>query len=197
MATVLMVVFTGIIALATVWYVVVTTRLWKETRRSADAAKSSAEAAKLSAEAAKASADTDAALHRPYLGVSVLQRHTQYGAGMWAIRCRVKNYGTLPACAVSVHVDVDRRGQGQYGSGPLCNAWEMLPQAELEDFLQFRVDADAFTRLSNGEWPMIAHVEVKYNAPTGTRYTHIAEFAFDRTTQNFRPESSETKAADH
>jgi hypothetical protein len=40
----LMVAFTGIIAVATLWYVVVTTRLWKQTKRSADATKFNAEA---------------------------------------------------------------------------------------------------------------------------------------------------------
>jgi hypothetical protein len=39
---------------------------------------------------------------------------------------------------------------------------------------------------------MIANVEIKYLAPGGARYTHNAKFAYDRTTLNFRPETSET-----
>lgn len=191
MSNALMVVFTGVIAVATVVYAVVTFFLWRATKRSADAAKESADSAKLSAEAGKKSADIDAALHRPYLGVYELRRHNDYNVDMWAIRWCVKNYGTLPAAETRIDVSVERDGRGDFGRGPVCNDWEILPQAELEGFLQIRVDRDARDQISSGE-PMVAHVKITYRAPGGTGYTHIADFAYDRTTRNFRPDRSKT-----
>jgi len=188
-----MIVFTGIIAFATIGYVLVNIALWRTTRAAADAAKASADAAKVSADAAKKSADIDAAVHRPYLGVSALQRHNAFNQDMWAVRCCVKNYGTLPAAEVKTLVVIHRQ-PGSYGEGLFCRGCEILPQAELECFLEIRVDADTRARLSRADWPMIANVEIKYLAPGGARYTHNAKFAFDRTTLDFRPETSETIA---
>jgi len=175
-----------VIAIATVVYASITCCLWRATKRSSDAAKKSADAA-------KKSADMSAAVHRPYLGVSVLERHNDYNQDMWAIRYCVKNYGTLPAYDVGAWIVIDRQGQGSYGEGPMCKGCEILPQAELEGFLQIRVDADTRARLWSGDWPMIARVEIVYLAPGGARYTHDATFAYDRTTQNFKPQRSETK----
>jgi hypothetical protein len=186
MGSALIIVFTGIIAAATVAYVIVNVFLWRATKRSADAAK-------VSADAAKKSADISAALQRPYLGVSLLQRRNDYKEDMWTIRCCVKNYGTLPAAGVKTLVVVHRQ-EGSYGEGPLYSGCEILPQAELEGFLQIRVDADTRAMLSKTDWPMIASVEIKYLAPGGARYTHNAKFAYDRATLNFRPETSETIA---
>ena len=188
-----MVVFTGIIAFATTVYALVSIALWRSTRAAANAAKASADAAKVSADAAKRSADIDAAVHRPYLGVSVLERNNDFGQDMWAICCRVKNYGTLPAAEVKTLVVIHRQG-GSYGEGSLYSGCEILPQADLQGSLQIRVDADTRAMLSRADWPMIANVEIKYLAPGGARYTHNAKFAYDRTTQNFRPETSETIA---
>jgi len=179
MANALIVVFTGIIALATLAYVFFSFRLWKTTQTAAGAAKKSA--------------DMAAGVHRPYLGVSVLQRHNDYNQDIWAIRWCVKNYGTLPASEVRVGVVLDRQGRGDYGGGPVCSGCEVLPQAELTGFIEIRVDRHIRDQISSGE-AMIAHVEIEYVAPGGAHYTHSAEFAFDRTTQNFRPERSETKA---
>jgi hypothetical protein len=181
--------FTGVIAVATAVYVIVTARLLKATKRSA-------EAAKASAEAAKTSADIGAALHRPYLGVSDLRRHNDHNADIWAIRCCVKNYGTLPASQVRVDIDIDRQGQGQYGAGKLCTAYEIFPQAELSGFLEIRVDAQTRGELFSGALPMVAHVKITYVAVGSARCTHNAEFAYDRTTQNFRPERSATETHD-
>lgn len=192
MANWLMVAFTAIIAVATVWYVVVTTRLWKETQRSTDAATASADAAKVSADAAKKSADIDAGLHRPYLGVSALHRQNDFNADTWAIWCCVKNYGTLPASGVRVTVILDREGRGSYGEGPLCKSIEILPQADFKGSLPISVNADTRSRLTSGDWAMIAHIRITYSATDGTLYAHNAEFVYDRTIQNFRVDESKT-----
>ncbi len=134
MANTLLVLSTVFIALATVAYVVVSALLWRATERSADAAKASADAANLSAEAAKVSADAarrsadiDAALQRPYLGVSLFQRYNNYNADLWAIQFSVRNYGTLAAREVRVEFAVDREGRGDFGRGVVCTGWELPP----------------------------------------------------------------------
>jgi hypothetical protein len=186
---------TGVIAVATVVnaaatvvYVVLTRRLWKETKKSTEAAKASADAAKLSAEAAKESADIEAALHRPYLGVSVL-RHNDYNQERWAIRCCVKNYGTIPASGVRASVAFEGRLTG--AGGLLFDRSEIFPLAEVERFIEIPVDRGEQDLLHSGE-PMAAQVEVTYDAPGGTQYTHKAAFPYDRTAQNFRLGRSET-----
>jgi hypothetical protein len=193
MQNVLMLAFTGIIAVATVWYAVVTRRLWTETKRSADAAKASADAAKVSADAATRSANVTAALHRPYLGVSALRRDNDYNADMWVIRCCVKNYGTLPAAETRVEVSVERDGHGDFARGPVSSGWEILPQGEFSGFLQFGIGQKTRNEISAAE-PMVARVKITYLAPGGTRCTHNAKFLYDRTTRNFRPGPSETNA---
>jgi hypothetical protein len=187
MANTLVVCFTGVIALATVAYVVVTAFLWKATKQSADAAKASADAA-------KKSVDIDAALHRPYLGVSLFRRHNDRNAELWAIHCAVRNYGTLPAREVRVEIVVDRDGRGDFGRGPVCTGWELLPEAEVDGFVQISVDRTARELLPKGEAGIAGHVMVSYAAPGGRAFTHRADFPYDRTTDNFKPERAETTA---
>lgn len=192
MSNAFMALFTGVIATATLVEAVVTVLLWRATRRSADAAKASADAAKISADAAKKSADIDAALHQPYLGVSLFKRDNDYNLELWAIRCGVKNYGTLPARDVRVEVVVDRDGQGDFGRGSVCIGWELLPNAELEGFVRVRVDRDAHDQLWRGETSMAGHVRASYVGPEGKGFVLRAKFAYDRTTQNFKADASET-----
>lgn len=186
---------TVVIAVATVAYVVVTVFLWRVTKNSADAAKTAADAAALSAQAAKKSADIDAALHRPYLGVSELRRHNDWNADSWAIRCSVKNYGTLPASKVKIDIAIGQQPSGtSYGAGPICDNAEVFPQAELGGFLNIGVDKRTHGRLSQGD-PMVAEVTINYFGPKEARYTHIARFSYDMRTQNFRVDDSETSGS--
>ncbi len=189
MTDVLMVVFNGVIAIATTAYVIFTRRLWKETKESADAARTSAEAAKRSAE-------IDAALHRPYLGVSQFLRHNDFNADRWAVRWVVKNYGTLPACDVKVEIAIDRDGRGDFARGPVCQSWELFPQAALEG--TFGVPLDQVTRaaLVKHEPAIAGHVSVKYTSPEGKCFRHTADFAYDPAAQNFRPDRSQTKGSE-
>jgi hypothetical protein len=201
MANTLVVWLTGVIALAIVAYVVVTALLWRATKQSADAAKASADAAKLSADAAsvsadaaKKSADISSALHRPYLGVCLFRRHNDFSSEPWAVHCSVRNYGTLAARDVRVEVAVDRDGRGDFGRGLVCTGWEIAPGAEVSGFLLVSIDRTTRELLPKGEAPMAGHVRVDYSAPDGRSFTHSADFPYNRTTQNFRPERSETTA---
>ena len=128
--------------------------------------------------------------------MSEFRCHNDFNADLWAIRWVVKNYGTLPASDVNVEVVLDRDGHGDFGGGPVCRGWEMLPQAQLEGFVQIRVDRDARDQLTHGETPMVGHVKVTYLSPGASRFTHSADFAFDRTTQNFKPNRPETRSCD-
>lgn len=175
-----------VIALATVVYVVVTCFLWRATKRSADAAK-------LAADAAKKSSDIGAALHRPYLGVPILTRHNNYNEEVWAIRWQVKNFGTLSASDVMCRLEFLRNGKplgNPTGRGP----WEIFPQSDTEEFVEISVDRETHDNLYTRNWSLTAHIGVTYLAPGGTRYQHGATFVYDRTTQNFRLENSETNA---
>jgi len=191
MTNVLMVTFSGVIAVATVVYVIFTKRLWEETKRSAHAAKLSADAAKDSAEATKRSAEIDAALHRPYVAVSTFLRYSAYNQDTWANECCLQNYGTLPASSVRASVTFDGRLAGS--GGPVCEASEILPQAQVERIFEIRVNRNERDLLQAGE-PMAAHVEMTYDAPGGARYKHKADFPYDKTTRNFRRDRSETAA---
>jgi hypothetical protein len=55
-------IFTGVIALETLAYLIFTRRLWQATKQAAEAATVSAEAARVSADASKLSADISAGL---------------------------------------------------------------------------------------------------------------------------------------
>jgi len=85
---------TGVIAIATIVYVVLTARLWKETKKSADAATKSAEAA-------KKSADGTAALYRPFIGLESLPTERLSSNTIWEFPSKLWNYGTLPASHLS------------------------------------------------------------------------------------------------
>ena len=91
-------ILTAVIALATTYYAWLTRRLWKETEKSATAAKDAAEIAKQSAELI-------GALHRPFVAIkgAVLQGNS--GSGTWYIGLELKNYGTLPALKTTIQVE--------------------------------------------------------------------------------------------
>jgi hypothetical protein len=80
-------IFTGVIALATLVYVVLTLLLWKQT-------KAAAEAAKISANAAQSSAQTLGNLYRPFLSVASIRiRKQPPSADAWMIDWTLKNFG--------------------------------------------------------------------------------------------------------
>ena len=110
--------FTFVIAVATVFYVVYTRRLWAETKKSADAANASAEAAKENAEAsrvaaeiAKKSADLALEMQQPMVEVSAMgfakfpnapAAFNPLSFGRLDLQVTLKNYGTLRAANVAV-----------------------------------------------------------------------------------------------
>jgi predicted negative regulator of RcsB-dependent stress response len=65
-------IFTGVIAVETLVYIIFTWRLWQATKQAAEAATESAKAAKVSADASKQSADISANLQRPFIGLTRL-----------------------------------------------------------------------------------------------------------------------------
>jgi len=203
MGNTLVVWFTAVIAFATVAYAAVTYLLWKATRRSADAARASADAAMLSASAAFATAETarrsaelDFALHRPHLAVSVFQRYNDYNAKLWAVQCKVRNYGTLTAHEVRVEVAVDRDGRGEFGRGVVCTAWELAPAAEIEGAIEIGIDQVTRDLLPKGEARIGGHVQITYAAPDGRSFSYRADFPYERSSQNFKPERAETTGRD-
>ncbi len=192
MTSTLSAILTGVIAFANVAYVVISVLLWRATKRSADAAKNSADAARHIAEGAKKAAELNAALHRPYLGVPLLTLHNRYDAEKWAIRWEVKNFGTLPARNVTIHVQLNRNGK-PFGNPVVRGPCEILPQSSVESFLaDVPVDRETRDKLQRDDWSLAAEVRVEYAVPSGPSYLHAAVFVYDRKEQNFRPERSET-----
>jgi hypothetical protein len=172
---------TAIIAVATVVYVVFTIGLWRETKKSADAAKTSA--------------DMGAALHRPYLGVPVLTLYNSPNPGSWVVRWEVKNFGTLPACDVRIQIRHLLNGCDQgprFDQGP-C---EIFPGSTVQGFVQnIPVDGRALNSLLNGNWKLVAEATVSYAQSADRSWTHTSVFVFDGKMANFRLERSRTSSS--
>jgi hypothetical protein len=98
--------------LAIVVYAVFAVFLWRETKKSADAAKTAAEAAKVTAEAAKQSAEMEAESRQPMVEVSDLKLvkvpnlaggFTEQTAGELDLLIVFKNYGAVSAMDFGVN----------------------------------------------------------------------------------------------
>ena len=164
-------------------------------KASADAANLSAEAAKVSADAARRSADIDAALQRPYLGVSLSSgiTTTTRTCGLFNSRrtklrdaCCARGKGRVRCRSRRARGFREGRGVHRTGNSPRerrlmvpYRSASTEPPAEL---------------LPKGEAVVAGHVMVSYSAPEGRAFTHRADFPYGRITQNFKPERAETTA---
>ena len=184
---VLTVLFTAVIAAATVVYVVFTRRLWKATSMTAEAAKLSADAARESADLARKSFE---ALHRPYLGVAEVRRASDPHDSYWQILFEVRNYGTLPAADTKVSVEV-YWGSATELSQPAIQIGEVQPQAGLSRTVWGKLSDAALSAVERGE--LGVKVEVSYQGVGPSRYVHRAHFLYSRRLQGFEPRFSETK----
>jgi len=192
-------IFTGVIALETLFYVVFTIALWKSTKKAADAAKASAEAtkvaadaARMSAEAAKSSADITAQLNRPFVGLSHLSIESGWKeSAAWRVVWAIKNFGTLPATHVDASMDW-RTAPGFGGpiSGP--HSAELLPQAEMSLLALFSIGMN-HKKVLDGQLTLEARIAVTYSSTDGRRYQHSADARWNHETAAFVILSSETQ----
>jgi hypothetical protein len=178
-------IFTGVIALETLFYVVFTRRLWKQT-------KAAAEAAKLSAEAAKQSTDIVAKLHRPFLGVTKISSTGSPTIAPAWINWTLKNYGTLPATNVDATFEW-KAGVVSSGGEVGPSAAEVFPQQEIESTVVCRIAESIRTRLPTGDAILEVNVRIKYSAADGRSFVYNAHGQWKHETGGFSILRSQTE----
>lgn len=182
--------FTVVIAVATICYVVLTKRLWQETKNSADAA---AQAAR----AAITSANLTVELHRPYMALqSVTLRNVSHPnqnwrlANAWFIDWSIANLGTLPAHHVHAKLELRSHDTPKVDEGPYDA--EVYPQSQsLTRTTHLLVNPIS---VQKGSTVHSAHVVIEYAAPAGHRYRHTAQASFDKNHGIFSITESKTEA---
>jgi hypothetical protein len=168
-------ILTGVIALATIAYVVCTVFLWIATKRVADAST-------VAANEGRKSTDLLAALNRPYMGVHRVAFPNPAGQNeiMWGISSEIRNFGTLPALAVEARVEFVLNETILYASaGPF--AAEIFPQSEpVVIDASFRFQGPRRDEVLSGAVTLIARIHIDYAASNGQRYKHRANAQFKR-----------------
>jgi hypothetical protein len=194
-------VLTGVIAAATVAYVLCTVFLWLATKKAAEAATVSADAAKKSADAtsaaageSKKSAELLAALNRPYMGVHRVAFPNPAGQNelIWGISSEIRNFGTLPALAVEARVEFVLNETVLYAAAGPFSA-EIFPQSEpvLID-ASFPFTGPRRDEVLIGAVMLVARIQILYAASNGQRYKHRANAQFKRGYPVFSVIDSET-----
>jgi hypothetical protein len=186
-------IFTGVIALETLAYLIFTRRLWQATKKAAEAATASAEAAKVSADASKQAADIAAGLHRPFMGLARLVLRTDMNSRTWVIAWTIKNFGTLPAVGVDAALDWNAGMNSGAGQGPASA--EVFPQDEVETLARFVLAETVQSRLATNDLILVVRPRVKYAAADGRRFLYSAEAHFRFDTGTFMVLSSQTQPA--
>jgi hypothetical protein len=165
------VLLTGVIAVATIVYVLLTGKLWTETKRSADAATVAALAAKKSAEIA-------AALHRPFMGLSMVTHRSGWGTDSWEIVFVLKNYGTLPAVNVGATIDFFAGGT-RFDHVVEPTSVQIFPSVEVESTIRPSVAAHRVPIQQGTEKLQIA-VRIPYQTEDGRQFEYTAEVSYTR-----------------
>jgi hypothetical protein len=179
-----------IAALATLAYLIATIKIFRETKKSADAA---AEAAR----AATRSADLASELHRPFMALeSVILRNaiepkqTNWRQdSTWIIDWSIANFGTLPANHVHATIELRSFHVPKLDEGPYDA--EIYPQSQpvTRTTLLLVNPAEAL----QGSIHASAHVAIDYASPAGTCYRHTAEALFDNARGIFSISESKTE----
>lgn len=174
--------FTGVLTFATIVYVIFTCLLWRETKKSADAA------AKL-AQSAKDSADAAMELNRPNLGVDKVQLLpiSSLGEDIQAlvpgarnVVVTLKNYGSISAQRVIVdwksymQAENETRNNGQ--QGPI----DLAQGASCPINLSVLINREDVQRIRDSAESYKVKIQAEYSAPYGKRrwrYTAVRAFS--------------------
>ena len=184
--------FTATIAIATVVYVWVTHKLWKETKRSAEAAMKSADAAVVAADAARISAETSAALHRPFLG---LVSHPLENDAMDPVKrfhVELRNFGTIPALRVSGVIEFFLEDRLLAISNE-PEAAEIFPGSAYGRILHHRLSDEDLSLHYRGGMNLRLRMRTIYEAPDGRRFEYKAEGPLGEYGSHFLLDKSETR----
>lgn len=163
-------IFTGVIAVSTVLYTVFTIRLWRATKKAADAAKASADAA-------KNSADIATALHKPRIGILRFGLNNDRDSNPWVIGCVIKNFGTLPAERVYASIDVILHGESlQKTDKP--SAVMFFPEQEETVLITVSMTNENRNAVFGGN-ALQARVKIGDTNPDGKWFQYLAQAYYD------------------
>ncbi len=185
-------IFTGVIAISTVVYMIITALLWKATKQSVDASRKSLEIAERTFEAS----------HRPYLGIDRVSRKTPPGDPRWWIVVRVRNFGNLPAPDVEMEavVQIDGKLIGEkHFIPPSGSEMHVIPPLEifpgafydwtLENLLPLKMSEKVNAGLS----ALAISVTIAYPISPDVRYEHLALIEYNAGGRAFRLQTSSTE----
>jgi hypothetical protein len=186
-------IFTGVIAIETLVYLILTARLWRATKKAAEAATISAEAAKVSSDASKQSAEIAVGLHRPFVGLTHLIFRDGMNTRTWGLSWTIKNFGTLPATHVDAALDWKAGLNEGTGIGP--SSGEIFPQAEVESIALIKLTEMLPQQMFTGDQILQLHARVNYSAEDGRRFLYTADAQWNHESAAFMMLSSQTQPA--
>ncbi len=160
---------TAVIAVATIVYVRLTARLWKETKRSA-------EAATVAALAAKKSAEVAAALHRPFMGLALVSHEGGRGTDSWELHFVLKNYGTMPALNVGLLMDFFA-DTSRFAQKTEPTSVQIFPGAQVESKVRLNMHPHRIP-IQEGTEKLRIVVHVPYQAEDGRHFEYSAEVSY-------------------
>ena len=181
-------VFTFIIAVATVAYVIYTAKLFKATKSTAEAAKNSAEIAQKAFFLS----------HRPYLGISQCKRQEPPHDPHFLISLETKNFGAFPAADVRISVAFFF-GDNQAGWQPVGKEQEqppceIFPEGPVINHNNAMLSPDQLRDIRNDRGGLLVRLQVQYEVAGEGRYRHTAKFKYVYPQlRDFRLESSRTE----
>ena len=185
-------IFTGVIALETLVYLILTARLWRATKQAAEAATASADAAKVSSDASKKSAEIAASLHRPFVGLTELVFRDGMDSRTWALSWTIKNFGTLPATRVDAALDWNTGFNAGTGIGP--SAGEIFPLAEVESIALLNLAEKVPQQIFTGDQILQLHARAEYWAEDGRRFLYTADAQWNHESRAFMMLKSQTRS---
>ncbi len=197
---------TAVIAIATIIYVVYTRGLWRETKKSADAAKraadaatASAEATRVTAQAAKTSADITAAMHQPVIEIANVEfaklqgapiNYNPLAAGLLDLQITLKNYGL--ASAFNVEVDIRAGVRNRKNNRMPKSGMQLAPSSECPISISVTIPPEDFKRIREGEIYSV-DITCTYTTPDGQkRYRYETERVLSPHDCSFTAETNST-----
>src|SRR5258708_8207899 len=155
-----------------------------------EAAKKSADATTEAALAAKKSAEIAAALHRPFMGLSVVRLQAGgHGADLWVIVFVLKNFGTLPALGVGAAIEFFA-GKTFFAKINEPTSVQIFPSAETQIIAQQIIARRV--EIQTGAEKLRINVRIPYRAEDGRNFEHTAQVSYNHQLNAFDIDKSET-----
>jgi hypothetical protein len=158
---------TIVIAVATIWYVITTTRLLNTTVENTRITKEMFEAA-----------------HRPYMHISKITAAPNKEGRLLSVDCRLKNAGSIPAndAMFSMRVVVNERSLAV--RKPERNMSCVFPQSH--DYLVFTIQGEEIAKVFGGA-RLDLSISIKYKGIANKEYECNYEIMYDADDNTFVP----------